>query len=86
MDNNFRESKPNLSRAPQETELENVPVSQWPSQYKMQVRNLEFQLTSVSRGRGTGSIKLASLACGCGYAAMILFISARSRVGVVSAR
>ena len=51
MDNNFSESKPNLSRAPQETELGSVPVSQWPSPYKKQVRNLEFQLTSVSRGR-----------------------------------
>ena len=50
MDNNFSESKPNLSRAPQETELGSVPVSQWPSPYKKQVRNLEFQLTSVSRG------------------------------------
>ena len=53
MDNNFSESKRNLSRAkkPQETELGSVPVSQWPSPYKKQVRNLEFQLTSVSRGR-----------------------------------
>ena len=51
MDNNFSESKRNLSRAPQETELGSVPVSQWPSPYKKQVRNLEFKLTSVSRGR-----------------------------------
>ena len=51
MDNNFSESKRNLSRAPQETELGSVPVNQWPSPYKKQVRNLEFQLTSVSRGR-----------------------------------
>ena len=51
MDNNLSESKRNLSRAPQETELGSVPVSQWPSLYKKQVRNLEFQLTSVSRGR-----------------------------------
>ena len=47
MDNNFSESKRNLSRAPQETEL----VNQWPSPHKKQVINLEFQLTSVSRGR-----------------------------------
>ena len=51
MDNNFSESKRNLSRAPQETELGSVPVNQWHSPYKKQVRNLEFQLTSVSRGR-----------------------------------
>ena len=51
MDNNLSESKRNLSRAPQETELGSVPVSQWPSLYKKQVRNLEFQLMSVSRGR-----------------------------------
>ena len=51
MDNNFNESKRNLSRAPQETELGSVPVNQWHSPYKKQVRNLEFQLTSVSRGR-----------------------------------
>ena len=31
MDNNFCESKRNLSSAPQETELGSVPVSQWPS-------------------------------------------------------
>ena len=51
MENNFSEFKRNLSRAPQETELGSVPVSQWPSPHKKQVRNLEFQLTSVSRGR-----------------------------------
>ena len=51
MDNNLSESKRNLSRAPQETELGSVPVSQWPSLYKKQVRNLEFQLKRVSRGR-----------------------------------
>ena len=33
MDNNFSESKRNLSRAPQETELGSVPVNQWPSPY-----------------------------------------------------
>ena len=46
----FSESKRNLSRVPQETELGSVPVSQWNSPYKKQFRNLEFQLTSVSRG------------------------------------
>ena len=61
MDNNFSESKRNLSRAPQETELGSVPVSQWPSPYKKQVRNLEFQLTSVSRGRVRPPLGASSL-------------------------
>ena len=60
MDNNFSESKPNLSRVPQETELGSVPVSQWSSPYKKQVRNLEFQLTSVSRGRVRPPLALPS--------------------------
>ena len=34
--NNFCESKQNLLRAPQETELGNVPVSQWPSPHNKQ--------------------------------------------------
>ena len=67
MDNNFSESKRNLSRAPQETELGRVPVNQWSSPYKNLVRNLELQvqLTSVSRGRvrpplGPGGVRQGS--------------------------
>ena len=34
--NNFSESKQNLLRAPQETDLGSVPVSQWPSPHNKQ--------------------------------------------------
>ena len=69
MDNNLSESKRNLSRAPQETELGSVPVSQWPSPYKRQVRNLEFQLTSVCVRPPLAQTYLLRYACAEGVVA-----------------